>query len=409
MEESSTPVSSWLAFTLAFESSARLIGELRDSGFDVQKIGAMIDQFVNAEGREANRESLENALRGKLQANELKAIHSTANQRKIDQALQWQSKSDQHHLIGIDHPDYPSQLLSMADSPALLYAKGNLSVLKQAAVAIVGSRKASHASIQHSKSLAAALADQGLAIISGLALGIDAAAHEGALQALGKTIAVAATEIDTVYPKRHESLAQRIIDGNGLILTEYPLGAKTRRWYFPRRNRIISGLSHGVIVAEAGLPSGSLTTATHAMNQGREVMAIPGAVSNPNVRGCHALIKQGAALVEHADDVLDVLGSAIVDQLEPVSRSTDASDALSKFSRSGLHNQQSLDIAVDDTSPLMELVLRQLAAGPASTDELAHRLKQGNCGEMAQLSATLGLLEVYGKITTTAGGRYSRC
>lgn len=407
MDESETPVSGWLAFALAFDANARLLSHLRDQQLSCHSIGRLIQQCVETRPASIANTPLAQALGEKLAPEKLALLSSRKISQAVEQALRWESLQPDHHLLALDHPSYPELLRNTADAPALLYAKGDLASLRRPTLAIVGSRKASQQALRQTRELAAKLAERGFAIISGLAMGIDAAAHNGALEAGGVTIAVSATEPESVYPKRHRQLAQSIVNNGGLIVTEYPLGAPTLKWYFPRRNRIISGLCSGVLVAEASLPSGSLTTATHAINQGREVMAIPGSISNPGVKGCHWLIKQGAALVECEEDVLDTLGPDIREQLSTSNCRHFEPSSKNSHEQSRVH--LSADIGGDDTHSLSSSVLEQLSAHPASADELMERLASTLQCTVAELNAAIGLLEINGQITASAGGRYSRC
>ncbi len=221
----------------------------------------------------------------------------------VDAALNWQSA--ERVLISIDDARYPPLLRELADAPPLLYVMGDVQLLQAPQLAIVGSRTPTVQGKDHAQAFAETLARAGLVITSGMAQGIDAAAHRGALQS-GQTIAVVGTGIDRVYPATHRELAHAIA-GNGCVISEFPLGMAAMKHHFPRRNRIIAGMSLGTLVVEAALSSGSLITARQALDYGREVFAIPGSVHNPLARGCHALIRQGAKLVETAADVLDEL------------------------------------------------------------------------------------------------------
>jgi DNA processing protein len=213
-------------------------------------------------------------------------------------------------VVTLGDAGYPAALLETADPPLLLYLQGRLSLLGEPALAIVGSRHATPGGLDNARAFAAHLSRAGLVIVSGLALGIDGAAHEGALDgagATGGTIAVVGTGLDRVYPKRHHALAHRMSEGAGLMLSELPLGTPPLAPHFPRRNRIIAGLSLGTLVVEAAVQSGSLITARLAVECGRDVFAIPGSIHSPQARGCHRLIKDGAKLVETADDILQEL------------------------------------------------------------------------------------------------------
>ena len=234
------------------------------------------------------------------------AILSGDRTEGIQRALDWAAKPN-HHILTLADATYPQQLLQIADPPPLLYVIGNVALLSNPGLAVVGSRNASAQGVANAEQFSTTFSVAGLTIISGLALGIDAAAHRGGLAGSGSTVAVMGTGPDSLYPKRNLELAADIAQ-RGALVTEFPLGTAPLSANFPRRNRIISGLSRGVLVVEAALPSGSLITARQAGDQGREVFAIPGSIHSPMSRGCHALIKQGAKLVESAQDVLEELG-----------------------------------------------------------------------------------------------------
>lgn len=210
-----------------------------------------------------------------------------------------------NHVVTLADAAYPQALLDLPDPPTLLYVKGALAVLNTPALAIVGARSASPQGTENAAAFAENLARGGLVVVSGLALGIDAAAHRGALRAGGHTVAVIGTGADRVYPARNKALAQQILDAGGALVSELPLGTPAVAHNFPRRNRIIAGLSRGVLVVEAALGSGSLITARLANEQGREVFAIPGSIHSPLSKGCHHLIREGAKLVETAQDILE--------------------------------------------------------------------------------------------------------
>ncbi|PVY77449.1 DNA protecting protein DprA [Tamilnaduibacter salinus] len=199
-------------------------------------------------------------------------------------------------------PRYPASLEAIHAAPPLLYVRGDPDWLSRPQVAIVGARKATRAGLDHARQFARVLAERGWVVTSGLALGVDGHAHQGALEGGGGTLAVLGTGADVPYPKAHGRLRERIVE-QGALVSEFPPGTRPHAGHFPRRNRLISGLSQGVLVVEAGLRSGSLITARLALEQGREVFAVPGAIHNPQARGCHQLIRQGAALVESVDDI----------------------------------------------------------------------------------------------------------
>ncbi|WP_018718078.1 DNA-processing protein DprA [Arhodomonas aquaeolei] len=298
--------------------------------------------------------------------------------------LDWLAGPD-HHLITRSDPRYPDGLHAIADPPPLLFVNGDPAVLARPQLAVVGSRKPSRGGEDNAHEFARYLAGSGLTITSGLALGIDGAAHAGALAGGGTTVAVTATGPDRVYPARHRDLARRIA-GGGAIVTELPTGTGVRREQFPRRNRLISGLAMGVLVVEAGVHSGSLLTAQHALEQGREVFAIPGSIHNPMARGCHALIRQGAKLVESARDVFD--------ELPPIALPGDGdipADTGAGAPQAGLGEDY-------------EQVLEALGHDPVAFDVLA-----GRTGLTADtLSSMLLILELKGHVTACSGGRYAR-
>jgi DNA processing protein len=212
-----------------------------------------------------------------------------------------------NHIYTVADADFPQSLLNTVDPPMLLYVKGRADLLNVRSLAVVGSRNATTQGLRNAEAFSKSISDAGLCIVSGMAHGIDAAAHLGGLDGLGFSIAVVGTGLDKVYPAANRNLAHRLAQA-GTIVSEFPLGTPPLAANFPRRNRIISGLSLGCLVVEASLQSGSLITARMALEQGREVFAIPGSIHSPQSKGCHALIKQGAKLVETAQDVLEELG-----------------------------------------------------------------------------------------------------
>lgn len=224
----------------------------------------------------------------------------------IDEDLAWLNQQENHHILTWESPQYPALLKEIADPPVVLYAKGQLGAFTQPNLAVVGSRNPSITGQENAKYFARELARAGVTIVSGLALGVDAHAHSGCLEAGGQTIAVLGTGINSIYPFRHGKLAEQI-SHSGLLLSEFPLKSPPIAGHFPRRNRIISGLSLCTLVVEAAIKSGSLITARMALEQNRDVLAIPGSIHNPLARGCHYLLQQGAKLVTSIADVLDEL------------------------------------------------------------------------------------------------------
>lgn len=241
--------------------------------------------------------------------------------RILDTDTAWQQSSPQHHLLTWEHDAYPDLLREIHDPPVVLYAIGDLAALKQPCIAMVGTRKPSVSGSETAEHFAFELASRQITVVSGLALGIDARAHTGCVAAGGKTIAVMGTGIDRIYPRQHHQLADKL-SKNGLLLSEFPLNSPSSAGHFPRRNRIISGLSLATLVVEAALRSGSLITARLALEQNREVMAVPGSIHNPQSRGCHFLLQQGAKLVTSTEDILEELKLTIPDKKANQSRSS---------------------------------------------------------------------------------------
>jgi DNA processing protein len=234
------------------------------------------------------------------------AIRRSADSPLVQAALDWSAQLN-HVIVTLEDPRYPELLRETPDPPPVLWVRGDLSVLEQPSVAIVGSRGASQYAKTMARTLAAGLSHAGIVVTSGMARGVDAAAHAGCLDAGGRTMAVLGTGVDVIYPAEHAALTERVIR-SGLLVSELEPGERPYAWHFPRRNRIISGLSRAVVVVEASEKSGSLITARMALEQGREVMAVPGSVLYGRNRGAHALIKDGAMPVEDAADILDALG-----------------------------------------------------------------------------------------------------
>lgn len=289
----------------------------------------------------------------------------------------WLDADPTHHVITLADPAYPALLLETADPPLLLYAQGRLEWLGAPALAIVGSRNPSAQGLDNARAFAEHLSRAGLTIVSGLALGVDGAAHEGGLAGRGSTVAVVGTGLDRVYPARHKALAHRIAK-DGLIVSEFDLGMPPLAENFPQRNRLIAGLTRGTLVVEAALPSGSLITARQALEAGREVFAIPGSIHSPQSRGCHALIKQGAKLVDAADDILGELNWA---RVRPPATAPGAAPA-------------SADAAL----------LAALGHEPTTLDALLARTGES----AAALSGRLLELELEGHVARLPGGLYQR-
>jgi DNA processing protein len=225
------------------------------------------------------------------------------NHAQIEKDLKWLALSELHHLITFDDPAYPPLLKEMCDPPLVLFVQGEKTLLSKVQIALVGSRRASLEGLRTAEQFAFELVNHGYVITSGLALGIDGASHQGALSAKGFTIGITGTGLQHIYPRCHTRLVKQIIETGGAIVSEFPLNTPPRANNFPKRNRIIAGLSVGVLVVEATLKSGSLITARFALEQGKEIFAIPGSINTPHAKGTHYLIRQGAKLVETIADI----------------------------------------------------------------------------------------------------------
>ena len=304
--------------------------------------------------------------------------------RRVEQDLAWLERPG-NYLLQQDDPHYPPLLRQITYPPPLLFVHGNLESLRAPQLAIVGTRNPTPLGRDTAHHFAAYLAGAGLAVTSGLALGIDAAAHQGALSGNGLTIAVMGTSLDRIYPAKHRDLAHAIAE-NGALVSELPTGTPAMAENFPRRNRLISGLAMGVLVVEAALQSGSLITARQALEQGREVFAIPGSIHNPMVKGCHALIRQGAKLVETASDILEELGSLAAF----VSDSPEISATAPAVPETLDEEYRQLLLAMGDES--------------LAIDSLVER-----CGLTAEVvSSMLLILELEGYVAAVPGGLYCR-
>ena len=350
-------LAAWLRLTLAPGLGGQALRKLlSEFGLPSQALGA---------GRAALARSVGEALAGRIIADDQAAA--------VAAALRWADVPG-HAIITLADREYPPRLLEIADPPGLLYVDGRTALLARTSLAIVGSRNATPQGIANATSFARAFSEAGLTIVSGLALGIDAAAHRGALEGDGSTIAVLGSGVDVVYPPRNADL-HRAIAERGAAVSEFPLGTPAIGGNFPRRNRLISGLARGVLVVEAALASGSLITARLAAEQGRDVFAIPGSIHSPLSKGCHVLIKDGAKLVESAQDVLGELGS-----LAPARTVA----------------QSSPEVAHE--------LLEHLGYDPCNVDTLCQR--SGLTPDT--VSAMLLQLELEGRVASLPGGRYQR-
>jgi len=309
------------------------------------------------------------------------ALAAEPDRDRLGATLAWLAADADHDLVAWDDPDYPEALLEIGDPPPVFYCLGRRELLARPGFAIVGSRNATPQGAADAEAFAAALSAAGLTIVSGMALGIDAAAHRGGLAHAGSSIAVVGTGPDRVYPARNRDLAHEIA-ARGLIVSEFAPGTPPLRANFPRRNRLVSGLAHGVLVVEATLSSGSLITARLAGEQGREVFALPGSIHSPFSKGCHKLIREGAKLVDTAQDILDELRVPRM--------------------RAGVPRRQAADDAVLDAH--QRTVLDALGRAPVAFDTIAERT-----GLPAQtIAATLLGLELAGHVAGVPGGLWQR-
>jgi DNA processing protein len=342
---------------------------------------------------EASSQSLEQVVSERIRA----ALHHEPAElpASLETTWQWlQSDPLQRRVLVLGDPSYPQSLLNMEDPPVLLYGMGaaevwaaeGLRVAMSRCIAVVGSRNPTPQGATNARAFSHALAQAGLTIVSGLALGVDGAAHEGALDGapVGQmaTIAVVGTGLDRVYPSQHRDLAHRIVQ-RGVLISEYPLGTPPISANFPKRNRIIAGLACGTLVVEAALKSGSLITARLACEQGKDVFSIPGSIHSTQARGCHALIKQGAKLVESAQDILE--------ELKGPANSTVAAVSARSTGNDGVPDSE------DD-------LLNALGFGPLGLDALQARTGL----DIATLQARLMELEIHGQLSRLPGGLFQR-
>ena len=362
------------------------ISLLRVPGVGPQAINKLLEHLGDAETiLGASQSTLQKTG---LSNKQIQAILAqTVNAAKPD--MEW-LEHDNHHIVAITDDHYPTLLREISSAPPLLYVNGNLNLLSDPQIAIVGSRTPTTGGSNNAFEFARHFASVGLCVTSGLALGIDGQAHQGALADNGVTIAVTATGLDRVYPAKNRALAHQIAE-RGALISENPIGTLPRAQNFPRRNRIISGLSIGTLVIEAAQRSGSLITADYANEQGRIVFAIPGSIHNPLARGCHKLIRQGAKLVETANDVMEDLAS----QIDITSLGKDAAFP----EKSGSEKTSEIERS-DENNRLMEA----MGYDPVSIDHLV--IQTGLTP--AALSSMLLVMELQGLIASNGRGNYTR-
>ena len=356
----------WLTLAHAYVSVAELL-TLKERFGEVEDIVRQSEQRLRDAG---------------LADKKAKAV-SSPNERALEAAMRWLD-TEPHSIVAHGSDEYPEMLSQLRGAPLLLFVNGDRDALHLPSLAIIGSRNPTRGGVRNAVEFSRYLARSGYAIVSGLAQGIDTAAHRGALEVGGRTVAFLGHGIDRVYPARNHDLAHQIAE-TGALVTEYPLGAAPDKRHFPERNRLISGLSLGTLVIEAARRSGSLITARLAAEQGREVFALPGSIHNPLARGCHELIRQGAKLVETAADI----GA----ELAPLTG----------------HLQQSVMESTENKSPLADddddytELRKHLSHDPTTIDELENQSGL----TIDQLSSMLLILELHGEVESLSGGRYA--
>jgi len=356
---------------------------VRAPGLHIDALKGLLEQFGSAGSLvSAPRSALIRSAAGATLADWL----SLADRSAIDDDVEWLQAAD-HAFVHFQHAAYPSLLKEITDPPIGLYCRGDARLLASPQLAMVGSRNPTTTGRETARAFARHLAASGLTITSGLAYGIDAASHQGALEADGHTIAVCGAGLDVVYPQAHADLARQIA-ASGLLVSEFPPGTPPLRHHFPQRNRIISGLALGTLVVEAAAHSGSLITARLAGEQGREVFAIPGSIHNPLARGCHQLIRQGAKLVETADDVLGELGPL--------------AGALARAS--SVERADQPRISAHELDKDYEILLDALGFEAVGVDFLVDRTGLG----ADAVASMLLILELEGRILAQPGGLYVR-
>ncbi len=394
---SETPALSAVTFPLSAETATLLALTCLD-GVGRRKLARLLDfygsvpAFLDADRALLAKQRVSSAAINQLDELVGMGERSTVASR-AGRVVEWLA-ANQAGVISVFDEHYPKQLKMITDPPVILYCQGNIDLLSEPQVAIVGSRKATSGGLDNAFQFARALSRSGFAVTSGLALGIDARAHEGALQGVGGTIAVLGTGLDQSYPKRNNPLRSSISE-QGVVISEFPIGTPPKRDNFPQRNRIISGLALAVLVVEADVRSGSLITARQALDQGREVFAIPGSIHNPLARGCNQLIQQGAKLVTEVADILIEIEPQIrgqIDSFDPLLRAP---------SDSSLPAQT--DLFAPDLSTIERAILSALGYERSDIDALAEKLNY----PVAEIMNGIFMLELKGMVESVPGG-YSR-
>jgi len=381
-------LSYWLALYTAPGIGSATFSQLFKHYSQPQELFDSVDSLKQLNLKAPQRTAVQNAIQ-------------TPDWKKVEHTLRWAEEKENHILLQSSN-EYPELLKQIHSPPPLLFVKGSVSVLNDIQLAIVGSRNPSVDGHETAWQFAYHLAQHGMVITSGMALGVDAQSHYGALKGNGKSIAVAGTGLDRIYPARHKELAWQLIE-QGAIISEYPLGTGPLKGNFPQRNRIISGLSVGTLVIEAALKSGSLITAYSALEQAREVFAIPGSIHNPLSRGCHQLIKSGAKLVETADDILEELSSIVLaSRMTPTEQKNTQTRIDYQVKQT---NREPPQASHSHLPKIQQKILDNLGYAPVSVDTLT--LRSGL--NIAEVNTNLVLLEVDDFIRSHPGGLVSLC
>lgn len=377
----------WLRLAHAFPAEPSRMAALRSLEPELPQLGERLAELMDGDDS-AFDDSLDTEHPG-LSRRFVTRLRSSKIAAQVERAELWaQEKTSRHLLTPADTP-YPFGLQPLCDAPPMLAVLGQLDALHPPGVAMVGARAASRVGLATARSFARELSEVGFSVVSGLAIGIDAAAHQGALDANGVTLAVSATGPDRIYPARHAALARKIVQ-RGAILSEYPLGEGVHRRRFPERNRLIAALGFGVVVVEAGRRSGTLTTANHASELGKPVMPVPGSIANRHNGGSHDLIREGASLVESTRDIIDLLSPAIHQELHAPAQTT-RSDS---------------DAAISaELDAVAQLTLTCLDADAVEVDTVCNTLALPPRTVLSALSR----LELAGLAERLPGGGYARC
>lgn len=392
------------SFALLLKTAEALCGENKvfTNQEHLDTLQAILDHSSAASGESQNSSPTE--LQLKIPSEYLPTLKAlkkfdaaccdTSTTEAINKSLHWlgQTDSNPRSIICFEDKGYPEALKQIANPPPILFVEGNESLLLNEQVAVVGSRRATAHGKRTAHWLASSLSKLGVTVISGLAMGIDAAAHQGALEGYGKTIAIVGTGMDQIYPARNRHLDQ-IIRSEGVLVSEFPLGTSPRPHHFPQRNRIIAGMSLATVVVEAQTRSGSLVTARLALEQNREVFAVPGAIDNSCHRGCHELIREGAYLVENTEDILRELKIGVHEKQQPASHPEKEQGKLDSNAKADKGLQQGKQ------TKLVNALLQLLKNGSLPFDLLAQELAI----EHEDLANLLGTLEEQDHIETVSG------